>query len=168
MMFHEQLSDYFDFLNMPGYKTMQCYRFLDESMELRSIHDYYINHFGKLIKQAEVGDPKVISDSWYRYSKKDVSPNDKYKYILSGFEKWVDWEKETKEKYSTWYGELISNREYATADIILDVLRNVDEELALASMMYIEINDLGGNMDAIISKQESLVEEYSEKCKKMF
>lgn len=162
MMFHQQMKDYFDFLNMRGYKLLHEYRFFEESKELQDLHSYYISTYCKLITQKEVGDPEVIPTNWYRYSKTEIGPGDKYKFVLSGFDKWVKWETDTKKLYKTFYKELNDNGEYATANKILTFICEVNSELALAREMYLKVYDCDGDLDYILSEQMSVEECYRE------
>ena len=47
LMFHDQMSDYFDFLGMKGYKRLHEYQYFSESLERKKLNQYYINHHNK-------------------------------------------------------------------------------------------------------------------------
>ena len=165
MMFHQQMADYFDFLNLRGYKRLHEYRFLSESAELRGLHRYYINHYNRLIPQRDPGDPKAIPDSWYRYSRQDVGPADKKKFILSAFHDWVEWETETKKIYEDAWNALCSNKDYAAVNKISKCLADVDMELKKATRMCITLKDVDADLDYVLTVQDGLHDEYDEKCK---
>lgn len=141
MMFHQQMADYYGFLNMCEYMCLHDKRFKEESESLRSLHHYYIEKYGKLIQQQKVSDPEAIPQVFMRYSQSDITSSDKHKYVLSGFEKWVEWEKETKDILMTCYKELINNSEFTTAQEILRRLCDVDNEIVEAKKMWMTIRD---------------------------
>ena len=43
MMFHQQMADYFDFLNLKGYSCLHRHRFMEETKSLAKLHNYYIS-----------------------------------------------------------------------------------------------------------------------------
>lgn len=141
MMFHQQMADYYDFLNDCEYKRLHDTRFKEESNMLRDLHCYYISHYCKLIPQNRVIDPEALPQSWQRYSKMDITKSDKNKYVLAGFEKWIDWEKDTRDIYVKCYKELTDNKEYGSADFVLKHLCDVENEIVEAKQMYICIKD---------------------------
>ena len=142
MMFHQQMADYYDFLNTPDYAYTHNERFKEESESLRDLHHHYISHYCKLIPQNRVVDPKAIPDGWQRYSKMDITKADRMKYIAQGFEKWIAWEKDTKDIYSKCYTELLSNKEYTMANCILRRIEDVDHEICEARGMYLCARDM--------------------------
>ena len=64
LMFHRQMSDYFDFLSLHGYKRMHEYQYFAESKANREISRYYINHHGRLLDDKFEGEVKVIPAAW--------------------------------------------------------------------------------------------------------
>lgn len=165
MMFHSQMADYFDFLNLRGYKRLHEYRFLSESAELRGLHRYYINHYDRLIPQKDPGDPKGIPENWYRYSRHDIGTSDKKRFILSAFKAWTEWEQETKKIYEDAWAELCSNNDYAAVNKISKCLADVDMELKKANRMWISLKDSEADLDYVLTVQDTLHDEYDEKCK---
>lgn len=141
MMFHQQMADYYDFLNMCEYKDLHCERFIEESKSLRKLHCYYINHYGRLINQKKVDDPEAIPQSWQRYSRDDVGASDRHKFIIAGFEKWITWEKDTKDILSKSLKDLFDNGDYLAAEMLMDRLDDVEEEILMAKRMYIQLKD---------------------------
>ena len=77
-MLHEEMADYFDFLNLHGFKRQQEYHFFDESAELRGIHRYAINHCNRLITDTDIPSVKAIPQGWYNYTRLQVDEELKY------------------------------------------------------------------------------------------
>ena len=51
--------------------------------------------------------------SWVKFTRSDVGANEKKRFIREAFDKWVDWEKETKNLYQESYCELCELGEVA-------------------------------------------------------
>lgn len=139
MMFHQQMADYYEFLNLCDYKKIHEERFIEESRSLRELHCYYISHYGKLIPQKRVDDPEAIPQSWQRYSMDEVGKSDREKFAVNGFEKWISWEKDTRDILKKCYKELENNGEYASSCMVLDRINDVEDEIVCARKMYMTI-----------------------------
>jgi hypothetical protein len=129
VMVHEQMSDYYDFLNLHGYKRMHEYHMHCEMKSMRKLHRYFLNHFNRLIEEDVIENPDIIPSSWYRYTRQEVDVNTKRNAVKSGIEKWVAWEEETKDLYEKMYNELLSLGEVAAAKKISCFIHDVDCEL---------------------------------------
>ena len=58
-----------------------------------------MNHYNKFVPKRSLNNlssPTLIPDSWYNYTKDNVDINTKRNAIKTGFERWIDWEKEVK------------------------------------------------------------------------
>ena len=84
IMLHGQMADYFDFLSLHGFKRMQEYHYLDESTCMRSVHRYYINHYGKLLPGGHPAGPSLIPASWGNYTRQEVDASTKRRAIRDG------------------------------------------------------------------------------------
>lgn len=165
IVLHFQLSDYFDFLNLHGFKRWQEYRFLDESTELRGLHRYAINHCNKLIGSIAMEDPRMIPSNWQSYTRLQVDNSTRKTAIREAFEKWFDWEKSTKEFYESRFKQLTENSKIAEADKINSIIINVDQELKELTRKLIEYKSVDYDLSYILYQQESMHEYYREKEK---
>lgn len=165
LMYHEQMADYFDFLNLHGYKRLHECRYLEESAVMRSLHRYYVNHYNKLLPESAIENPKSIPMSWYNYSRTDVSPAEKKKFIEQAFDSWVNWESETKELYQHAYSELCEIGEIAAACKIKEMLSDVDMELKKACRMMLNLKMVDYDLSTIYLCQDEMHETYKEKEK---
>ena len=162
MMVHEQMADYYDFLNLRGYKRCHEYHYFKESAAFRKLSRYYINHFNKLVPEMPVDDPKVIPSSWRQYKRQDVDANTKKNAVKDGIDMWVSWEKSTKEMYEEMYKQLIDQDEIAAADHIGHLIADVDRELKNAERKHLDLKSSDYSMSVIISEQDFI----HDKCKK--
>lgn len=165
MMTHAQLADYFDFLNLRGYKRIHEYHYLDETVCNRSFNRYFINHFNMMIPIVNIENPEIIPTSWFMYSRKDVDSSTRKKAIATAFEKWVDWENESKELYEKMYKESVAIDEIAAAMKIKELVCDVDQELKCAERMFLSLRAVDYDQSYVYETQDCLHEEYREKEK---
>ena len=165
VMIHEQLSDYYDFLNLHGYKRCHEYHAKCEMRAMRKLHRYFIEHFNRLIEEDPIENPDVIPNSWYRYTRQDVDVNTKRNAVKSGIERWVAWEAETKELYQNMYDELIGLGEVAAAKKLCCYIHAVDKELKWAQRKHIDLVAADYGIGYILGEQQHLHDWYKEKMK---
>ena len=163
LMIHDQMSDYYDFLSLRGYKRCHEYHYKREMSGYRRLHRYFINHYGKLIEEGRIDDPEAIPSSWYRYRRDEVDANTKRSAVRSGIEKWVSWEKETKALYEMAYRELLKAEEEASAIFLQEYIKDVDCELKWAERKAIELNSIDYSLAYIIGEQKHLHDKYKRK-----
>ena len=139
MVFHDEMSRYYDFLGMSDMREKHRCHYADETEGYIKLCEYYIYHFGKLIPQTPMNRPDVIPDSWYMYSRQDVDASTRRNAMRSGAKMWVAWESETKDLYEDCCGELLNNGEIASAYWLMDYIKDVDDELAGAHELLISV-----------------------------
>lgn len=165
LMLHEQMADYYDFLGLRGYKRMHEYHYFEESAAMRSVHRYFINHFGRLILSAHPTNPAVIPSGWGNYSRFDVDVSTKRRAIKDGFVKWREWETETKKLYQESYKSLCEIGEIAAASKVRQLLEKVDQELKCVERMKLELDSVDYDLGVIMPCQAAMHDEYAEKQK---
>ena len=165
LMSHDQMADYYDFLSLRGYKRAHEYHYKKEMKGYRKLHRYFINHYGKLIEERQIDNPQNIPSSWFSYSRKDVDINTKKSAVKSGIEKWIAWERETKDKYEDAFHELLEMGEEASAIFIQDYIRDVDCELKYAERKALDLSAVDYNLGYIIGEQTKLHDKYKKKMK---
>lgn len=163
LMIHDQMSDYYDFLSLRGYKRCHEYHYHKEMCGYRKLHRYAINHHGKLIEEKRIEDPEAIPSSWYRYNRSEVDASTKRNAVRTGIEKWVAWEKETKDLYQRMYKELMNMGEEAVAIFLQEYIEDVDCELKWAERKAIELADVDYSLAFIIGEQKRLHDKYKDK-----
>ena len=163
LMVHTQLADYFYFLGLKGYGKCHEYHYFDESYNYRELSNYYMERFNKFITQSHVPNPQVIPDTWYKYTRQQVDASTRKTAIQAGFEKWVEWEQETKILYENMYEELIGLNEVAAAMEVKCFIIDVDKELSKACQKHLELKTIDFNISNIFEEQEELYCKYKEK-----
>lgn len=167
MMLHAQLADYYDFLNLRGFKRMHEYHFLCEAVEMRGLHRYYINHYNMLLVGSHPGKASMIPDSWYAYTRQQVTSDVKRRSVREAMLKWLGWERESKACYERWYRELCDLGEIAAAQKIGNLVCAVDQELKYADRLCIDMDSTGYDLTYIAIMQEALHDHYDEKTREI-
>ena len=168
LMVHSQMSDYYNFLGLEGYHKCHEYHFYKETKAFREINDYYFKHFNKIIAEMANVNPKIIPGDWYKYTRQQVDSATRKNGIASAMTKWVNWEKETKEKYEKMYQELMMMNEVSAAMFVKDLIKDVDEEHAVACQKNLELKAMDFNVSDIVLEQKELKDKYRKKISKLF
>ena len=166
LMVHTQLADYYDFLGLEGYKRCHEYHALKETCNYRGISRYFINHYNKLIPEQKIEDPEMIPQSWYNYTRQDVDNGTKRSAVKTALDKWVDWEKDTKELYEQMYKELMELDEVAGACKVKELICEVDEELKKAERYQLNKMMTEYNLSDIVHEQARKHKKYKKKLAK--
>lgn len=163
LMIHSQLSSYYSFLGLNGYSKFHQHQYLEESANYANLLQYYTKHHNMLIQDSQVLDPEIIPLDWTDKLRADVSPNDLPKLMSYAQNRWVLWERRTKDLLQQSYKELIALGEIASAEYIAKYIKDVDDELAYAESEMLLLESTGYDMSYIADVQNDLFEKYSKK-----
>ena len=157
---HKEMADIFSFLNLCGYKKCQEHHYYEESKNCRCLHNFYMEQYYKLIPPKEIKHLEIIPSSWYKYEKMDVDANTKRTAVKEMMQKWVEWEKETKNLLENCYKDLYDQGEICAAMKIAWFLEDVSKELKHAQKKQIDLDSSGYDLSEIIKEQKSLHKKY--------
>lgn len=163
LMIHSQMADYYYFLNLEGYACCHEYHFLEESKTYREFVSYYTKHHHKLIPETSIENPNVVPSSWYKYKSMDLDPGTVKNAVKEGLNKWVAWERETKELYETMYKELLDNNVISDIMILNKIIEDVTCELQKAESYKLEKEFISYDISTIISEQVTKKDKYNHK-----
>lgn len=167
IMLHEQAARMLDFLGFRGLKRWQEYRYICESMEMRSTSRYVINHHNIMVPDGNPTDPELIPMSWYSYTRYEVDSRTKQSALKDFFDKLKSWEKETKKLYSDLYKEACNEGYIADAIKIKSLIEDVDKELKYIERKYIEYKSVEFDLTYIMFEQCDIHEKYEHKEKEI-
>lgn len=167
IMFHDQLANYFDFLALKGFQKEQEYHFMSETATHRKVNRYFIKHYNKLLPEKELSNSSIIPNSWRDYERKDVDTSTRRNAIDDAFQRWVEWETETKTIYEQSAKNLYELGCIAGSIAVDKLVKDVDNELAYASQRRLELESAGYDMPYILDLQNDLFEKYGKKMKGM-
>jgi hypothetical protein len=168
LMFHDQMSDYFDFLGMKGYKRLHEYQYFSESMERKKINQYYINHHNKLIPNTYSGQVAMIPENWQTANRISVGKSTKQKGIEDGFNQYHDWEAETKSLYEHYSSRLREMGAVADAIMVEKLVEDVDNELKKLERIIVDLISSGYDMVYITESQHGIHDKYKAKMSEIF
>lgn len=155
LMVHDGLYQMFLFLNLYVFANQQEEQYKDENKSYRLLNKYYITHRNMLINQSKP-DASIspIPDDWYQKNRFDVSQEDIKKSVSYAINLWVDWERNTKELYTDGYNKLMEYGFAAEADFISKFIIDVDEELARAESLLLELEAMKYDVIEIVKMNE--------------
>lgn len=168
LMFHDQMSDYFDFLGMKGYKKLHEYQYFSESMERKKINQYYINHHNKLIPNTYSGQVAMIPENWQTANRISVGKSTKQKGIEDGFNQYHEWEAETKSLYEHYSSQLREMGAVADAIMVEKLVEDVDNELKKLEKIVVDLISSGYDMVYITESQQGIHDKYRAKMSEIF
>lgn len=163
LMIHSQLSSYYTFLGLIGYSKFHQHQYLEESANYANLLQYYTKRHNMLIQDSQVSDPEIIPPDWKDKLRTDISPKDLPKLASYAQNRWVLWEKHTKELLQQSYKDLVFIGEIASAEFISNYIEDVDDELAYAESEMLLLEATGYDMSYVADLQNNLFEKYSKK-----
>ena len=168
LMFHDQMSDYFDFLGMKGYKRLHEYQYFSESLERKKLDQYYINHHNKLIPDSYSGQVSMIPDGWRTANRISVGKSTKQKGIEDGFNQYHEWEADTKSLYEHYSSRLREMDAVADAIMVERLVEDVDKELKKLERIIVDLISSGYDMVYITESQQGIHDKYKSKLHEIF
>lgn len=167
LMIHDQMSNYFNFLGLPGFQREQEYHFYEEVVAYRKLIRYYLDHYNKLPVEPQFDNPAVIPSNWYKYARQDVDTSTKRNSIRDGFTKWIDWEKETKSLYEKAASDLYMDGSVAGSIVVEKLVQDVDQELARAEEEMLLLESMGYDLVQLSDMQDRIEKKYEKKLKEI-
>lgn len=168
LMFHDQMSDYFDFLGMKGYKRLHEYQYFAESLERKKLNQYYINHHNKLIPDIYSGQVTMIPENWQTANRISVGKSTKQKGIEDGFNQYHEWESETKNLYEHYSSRLREMGAVADAIMVEKLVEDVNSELKKLERIIVDLISSGYDMVYITESQQRIHDKYKAKLHEIF
>ncbi len=168
LMFHDQMTDYFDFLGMKGYKRLHEYQYFAESLERKKLNQYYINHHNKLIPDIYSGQVTMIPENWQTANRISVGKSTKQKGIEDGFNQYHEWESETKNLYEHYSSRLREMGAVADAIMVEKLVEDVNSELKKLERIIVDLISSGYDMVYITESQQRIHDKYKAKLHEIF
>lgn len=185
---HEELADYYNFLNLPGYQKNHEYHMLCELLTYQKAKDQYMREYNQLVQpsgmmnnMSNMGNnngggnsgnhgryaQNIIPMGWYKYTRYDVDTNTKRNAVKEGFKKWLDYENETKQ-FLVNMGKTLEQKGEREAARKLDFLiDDVENEIEHAEQKMLALESAGYDINYIQQEQEPLKEKYANKIQKL-
>ena len=180
---HDQLADYYNFLNLPGYQKCHDYQMLCELLTYRKAKNAYMREYNQLVQpnvmmgMTNMGNnggnmngnnyANVIPTNWYKYTRYDVDASTKRNAVRDGFKRWIDYEKETKQ-YLTEMAKKLEQADERDAARKLDFLiDHVEKEIETAEEKMMALENAGYDMNYILQEQDPQKQKYARKIRNL-
>lgn len=190
---HEQLADYYAFLNLPGYQKCHEYQMLCELLTYRKAKDMYMKEYNQLVQPAYMNNGgltnmgnnngnnsmmnnnngmknyanNVIPTGWYTHTRYDVDASTKRQSIKDGFKKWLDYEQDTKKYLSQMAQKLEQMNEREAAKKLDYLIEHVEKEISEAEDKMMNLESTGYDMNYVLQQQEPLKKKYAKKIREL-
>ncbi len=165
-MVHQELTNYYNFLGLYGYKECHEYHFLEEICNYRKVVSHFMDVYNKFVIETRYENPRIIPESWRALTRYDVDINTKRSAVKNGVEKWITWETETKKFLEQMYHELVDMDEIAAALCLKKCIKGVDKEIIVAQKRYLEDMATDYDLSFIMSKQQCEYQKYRKKMER--
>ena len=166
--FHHELVCAYDFLGLYGFAKCHEYHYFAENKGFESLLHYYSTRYHKLIHVNFNQQENIIPETWYKYTTMAVDAGTKRQAIKTMMEKWVQWERDTKALYQKMYKELLNIDEVASANMLNELICDVDEELKHAEKKLIKLETIGYDIGNIVGWQDHMYNKFSKELKCLF
>lgn len=163
IQYHYEIAKSFEFLGLWGFAHCHDSHQFEEEKNLKELMHYYATHYFKLLQQERIPEVKVIPDVWYKYTSQSVDVNTRRSTVKDLMNKWIGWEKTTKEVYQTMRQELISINEIDAALELDKYIRDVSKELSHAEKKLLTLEAHNYDMPTIIEQSEQMLIKYKKK-----
>ena len=167
--FHDKMMDLYGFLGLYGFKKMHEYQYYSESMLRRKVKCYVLDHMNFMVQDSCDEDGlNFIPQSWYGYSRHDITPEARKQYIGPSFQGYKQWEEETKELLSYCANELMYMGKISDFNEITEMVKDVEKEIERLEHLMLKLKSVDFDMQYMMDMQESLCEEYEDKLEECF
>jgi hypothetical protein len=156
MMIHTQLTQLFIFIDLLPDARRQEQQLQEESHGMIELNKYYAQHYHLLSIADNPPQIDVFGLGLFKKPSKELTPEDKMRLIQYGMTAWIEWERQSKVIYEDAYNNLIELSEVAAAEFIMRYVRDVDQELKDAEMLYKVRDGIGWDLPTIYDKQARL------------
>ena len=129
LMFHREMSLYYDFLSLVGFKRWHEYQYKEENNDNIRLNHYFIEHNNELIPEETVSAVQIIPAEWYTVMRTNVGIVTKKNYTVKGMAEYVELEDETKTVYQKYQSMLMAMGRTKDACMVGKLVCGVDDEL---------------------------------------
>lgn len=164
VMFHEQMSIYYNFLGLNGFSKCHKYHYLSELKSYNCLLEYYINKYNKLIKVKPNTDINIIPQNWYKFTKLDVDVSNIRSGIKTGLSKWLEWENETLNIFTEAY-KYVFDVDVTFGFLLKELIYDVECEIKTINESILKNKAIDYDIIVIMSEQDAYCKKYKNKIK---
>lgn len=153
IMIHTQLTQIFTFVDLMGDARKQDNQLQQETYGYSELNKYYSHHHHNVLFADNPPKIDILDLNIFKKSNDELTPDDKVRIIQHGLREWIEWERKSKVIYEDAYHELIELSEVASAEFVMRYVRDVDNELKGAEMLYRVRDAVDWDLGVIYDKQ---------------
>ena len=154
LMFHDQMYNAFLFLRLYEFAKDHKNHYKEENKSFKKLNKYYITHRNMLIEEINPNISSIIPQDLYKKTRFDIDNNEFQKHVAYLIDEWVDWERKTKELYTEGYNKLVESGFAAESEFIMKLVKDVDNELAVAESLQLELEAMKYDVIEIMKMNE--------------
>ena len=151
VIFHIRLSEYYNFISLDGFSDFHAHQAKEEFCSSLKVQRYYMDNQDKLIPAIEFKpSDSIIPEDWYSHIKKDVDTATVRQGTKFAFDKWLEWDTQTKQFYE-------ENYKTATGcekGILEKLIKDVTKEICEAKKEYMKLKISDYNIEVILKMQD--------------
>lgn len=166
VMLHKNMMTAYDFLGLRSFKRLHEYRMFCELEEADRTMRYAINHYNRILPDGHPTAPFVVPADWVNVDRMSITNENRRKYLKIMMEKWVAWERNTKDAMQKLYKELLDAGEIATAKKVLRLVCDSDHELKNAERLYIKLVENEFDLKCVSVFEKEMHDHYKKKKKR--
>lgn len=168
IMYHEQLRNAFNLLNLGGFKRWQEFRLGKETKELIDTNRFFVEEYGMLIDDSIIDDPKAIPKSWFNIERNSIDTSTIRRAVKDLFEVWCKWEENVRKNLYNYFIELTEIDEIEAANFVNKMICDNDEELKYIKRIKMKLQNVDYDIVYITLIQDKMHDCYKEKMKEIF
>lgn len=153
MMVHTQLTELFTFIDLEPDIKRQKKQLHEETDGLLKLEKYAAQHHHILITSDNPPQVDILNLGMLKEPNDKLSPDNKIYLIQYAMKEWIEWERESKIMYEDAYRNLVDMSEIATAEFVLEYVKDVDKELRDAELLYRVRDAIDWDLATIYDKQ---------------
>lgn len=168
-MYHEEMTNYYDFLGLKGFKRMHEKQLYSELIGRRKLHSYFVSAENKLIPSPTSIDTVArIPAEWYNYSRKDVDGDVVLRNTEKSLKEYREWEHETLELFEGFAKELLEHGHIAHYEFVKCYVKDVAYELKRLDKLIQSLTEVEYDVIYIVEIQKEMHDSFKEKERKLF
>lgn len=165
LMFHSEMSDYFNFMGLHGFKRMHEYQYFNESIGKRKLNRTYLDLHNMLISERGHEKVEVIPEDWYKHTRMDIDDSIVSKHTRLALKTYMEWEEETKQLLEDICHVMLDRGKITDYKVMACYLEDVTCELKKIYRLIEELNNVAYDVLYIMEKQKEIHDCYKEKMK---
>jgi len=168
VQFHLESADMYAYLSLYGFFAMHEWRTIDEQLCQRKLKLFTTRHCDMTPPDEPPVPANLLSPLTRNKARNEMSLDERWTAVKSGFEAWCRWETDSLEVYSATAKQLSDIGDMAAYKFVLKIVEEVDRELAFINDMITALSGMEWDMPTIVDKQDTWQELYAAKIRRLY